>query len=271
MNMRRIITGLLVIALLTACSGYFERTPVNLDKPSSKGIDLKKYCDRIELLPMDKVQGLPPDSKFCVYDKGFIIQKDSVGLACFDENGHFQQELKFDEIVDFSTYRNQRLYVLTPGSIEMYDLKDLSYEGSLPLPESSYTYCKVGGMDEDLVTFMAIRDGRDYSGEYDFEEQKFYFSNSGDIFRMEDFYFLSHQWDFKHKEPLNICVSNVQMFSRKLYMQIETDRGDYCLITTLDEKDYPRSTKLFLNSNTPCSQMKTKNTPEVLSTAFQGC
>jgi len=193
--------------------------------------------------------------------------------------------LKFDFIEDFSTYRNQRLYVLTPGRIEMYDLNDLSYEGYLSLPDSSYIYCKVGGMDENLVAFMAIRDGRDYSGEYDFEERKFYFpadgvmqgsdaalkkvlsrsgyfysedhtfdyfSNSGDIFRMEDFYFLSYQWDFKHKEPLNVCVSNVQMMSRKLFMQIETDKGDYCLITTLDEKDYPRSTKLFLNSNTPC-------------------
>ena len=64
----------------------------------------------------------------------------------------FIQELKFDVIEDFPTFQDKRLYVLTACGIEMYGLNDLLYEGCLPLPDTSYTYCKVGG--KEVGTFV---------------------------------------------------------------------------------------------------------------------
>ena len=280
------IAALVLILVFASCSGrtYNERILVNLDKASFKKLDLKEYCKKIEILTLDDAQGLHSKSRFFVFDKGFIIQKDSTSLVIYDNKGSFQQELKFDVIEDFSTFRNRRLYVLTAGEIDMYSLNDLSYEGSLPLPDTSYTYCKVGGKDDNSIVVLAFRDGRNYSGEYDIRERVFYFpadggmkgsnpamkrvldksgffysetdsyyfySNTGEIYRLEDFYFLSYQWDFKHKEPVKICVSNVQKMSNKLFMQIETDRGNYCLITVLDERDYPQFSRLFSEAETP--------------------
>lgn len=274
------------MSVLTGCAGKTDngKIVINLDKTSSEGVNLKEYCEKIELISLDETRGLLPRSKFCVFHKGFIIQKDSTHLVFYDSAGRFQQELKFGVIEDFSTFRNRRLYVLTAGEIDMYSLNDLSYEGSLPLPDTSYTYCKVGGKDDNSIVVLAFRDGRNYSGEYDIRERVFYFpadggmkgsnpamkrvldksgffysetdsyyfySNTGEIYRLEDFYFLSNQWDFKHKEPVKICVSNVQKMSNKLFMQIETDRGNYCLITVLDERDYPHSSSLLSDANAP--------------------
>ena len=274
------------MAVLTGCAGRTDngKIVIDLDKPSSKGINLKEYCEKIEIISLDETQGLFPKSKFCVFDKGYVILKDSTCLYFYDKIGHFQQELEFDVIKDFSTFRDKRLYILTADGIEMYGLNDLSYEGSLPLPDTSYTYCKVGGKDDNSIVVLAFRDGRNYSGEYDIRERVFYFpadggmkgsnpamkrvldksgffysetdsyyfySNTGEIYRLEDFYFLSYQWDFKHKEPVKICVSNVQKMSNKLFMQIETDRGNYCLITVLDERDYPHSSSLLSDADAP--------------------
>jgi hypothetical protein len=218
-----------------------------------------------------------------VFDKGYVILKDSTCLYFYDKIGHFQQELEFDVIKDFSTFRDKRLYILTADGIEMYGLNDLLYEGRLPLPDTSYTYCKVGGKDDNSVVVLAFRDGRNYSGEYAVRERVFYFpadggmkgsnsamkrvldksgffysetdsyyyySNTGEIYRMEDFYYLSYQWEFKHKEPLKVSISNVQKTSNKLYVKIETDRGTYCLITERDN-DYKQSSRLFSDTGTP--------------------
>ena len=165
----------------------------------------------------------------------------------------------------------------------MYGLNDLSYEGCLPLPDTSYTYCKVGGKDDNAVVVLAFRDGRNYSGEYAIRECVFYFpadggmkgsnpamkrvldrsgffysetdsyyyySNTGEIYRLEDFYYLSYQWEFKHKEPVKVSISNVQKMSNKLFMQIETNRGNYCLISEKDN-GYHRTSKLFSEADTP--------------------
>ena len=78
----------------------------------------------------------------------------------------------------------------------------------------------------------------------------YYYSNTGEIYRMEDFYYLSYQWEFKHKEPVKVSISNVQKMSNKLFMQIETDRGTYCLITEKDN-GYHRTSKLFSEADTP--------------------
>jgi len=279
------IAVLLIITVLTACTGRARNGTIviNLDKPSSKGFNLEEYCEKIEIIPLDETPGLLPRSKFCVFGKGFIIQKDSTCLVVYDNAGRFQHELKFDVIEDFSTFRNKRLYVLTAGGIEMYGLNDLLYEGRLPLPDTSYTYCKVGGKDDNSVVVLAFRDGRNYSGEYAVRERVFYFpadggmkgsnsamkrvldksgffysetdsyyyySNTGEIYRMEDFYYLSYQWEFKHKEPLKVSISNVQKTSNKLYVKIETDRGTYCLITERDN-DYKQSSRLFSDTGTP--------------------
>jgi len=279
------IAVLLIITVLTACTGRARNGTIviNLDKPSSKGFNLEEYCEKIEIIPLDETPGLLPRSKFCVFGKGFIIQKDSTCLVVYDNAGRFQQELKFDVIEDFSTFRNKRLYTLTADGIEMYGLNDLLYEGRLPLPDASYTYCKVGGKDDNSVVVLAFRDGRNYSGEYAVRERVFYFpadggmkgsnsamkrvldksgffysetdsyyyySNTGEIYRMEDFYYLSYQWEFKHKEPLKVSISNVQKTSNKLYVKIETDRGTYCLITERDN-DYQHSSRLFSDSSTP--------------------
>ena len=279
------IAVLLIITVLTACTGRTRNGTIviNLDKPSSKGFNLEEYCEKIEIIPLDETQGLLPMSKFCVFGKGFIIQKDSTCLVVYDNAGRFQQELKFDVIEDFSTFRNKRLYTLTADGIEMYGLNDLLYEGRLPLPDASYTYCKVGGKDDNSVVVLAFRDGRNYSGEYAVRERVFYFpadggmkgsnsamkrvldksgffysetdsyyyySNTGEIYRMEDFYYLSYQWEFKHKEPLKVSISNVQKTSNKLYVKIETDRGTYCLITERDN-DYKQSSRLFSDTSTP--------------------
>ena len=279
------IAVLLIITVLTACTGRARNGTIviNLDKPSSKGFNLEEYCEKIEIIPLDETPGLLPRSKFCVFGKGFIIQKDSTCLVVYDNAGRFQQELKFDVIEDFSTFRNKRLYTLTADGIEMYGLNDLLYEGRLPLPDASYTYCKVGGKDDNSVVVLAFRDGRNYSGEYAVRERVFYFpadggmkgsnsamkrvldksgffysetdsyyyySNTGEIYRMEDFYYLSYQWEFKHKEPLKVSISNVQKTSNKLYVKIETDRGTYCLITERDN-DYKQSSRLFSDTSTP--------------------
>lgn len=273
------------MAVLTGCAGRTDngKIVIDLDKPSSKGINLKEYCEKIEIISLDETQGLFPKSKFCVFDKGYVILKDSTCLYFYDKIGHFQQELEFDVIKDFSTFRDKRLYILTADGIEMYGLNDLSYEGCLPLPDTSYTYCKVGGKDDNAVVVLAFRDGRNYSGEYAIRECVFYFpadggmkgsnpamkrvldksgffysetdsyyyySNTGEIYRMEDFYYLSYQWEFKHKEPVKVSISNVQKMSNKLFMQIETDRGTYCLITELDN-DYQHFSRLFSDSSTP--------------------
>lgn len=113
---------------------------------------MEEYCEKIEIISVDEKQGLLPRSKICVLHKGFIIQKDSTGLVVYDNAGHFQQELKFDVIEDFPTFQDKRLYVLTACGIEMYGLNDLLYEGCLPLPDTSYTYCKVGG--KEVGTFV---------------------------------------------------------------------------------------------------------------------
>ncbi len=279
------IAVFLIITVLTACTGRARNGTIviNLDKPSSKGFNLEEYCEKIEIISLDETQGLLPRSKFCVFGKGFIIQKDSTCLVVYDNAGRFQQELKFDVIEDFSTFRNKRLYILTADGIEMYGLNDLLYEGRLPLPDTSYTYCKVGGKEDNSVVVLAFRDGRNYSGEYAVRERVFYFpadggmkgsnsamkrvldksgffysetesyyyySNTGEIYRMEDFYYLSYQWEFKHKEPVKVSISNVQKMSNKLFMQIETDRGTYCLITERDN-DYQHSSRLFSDSSTP--------------------
>ena len=148
------IAVLLIITVLTACTGRTRNGTIviNLDKPSSKGFNLEEYCEKIEIIPLGETPGLLPRSKFCVFGKGFIIQKDSTCLVVYDNAGRFQQELKFDIIEDFSTFRNKRLYVLTADGIEMYGLNDLLYEGRLPLPDTSYTYCKVGG--KEVGTFV---------------------------------------------------------------------------------------------------------------------
>lgn len=273
------------MAVLTGCAGRTDngKIVIDLDKPSSKGINLKEYCEKIEIISLDETQGLFPKSKFCVFDKGYVILKDSTCLYFYDKIGHFQQELEFDVIKDFSTFRDKRLYILTADGIEMYGLNDLSYEGCLPLPDTSYTYCKVGGKDDNAVVVLAFRDGRNYTGEYAIRECVFYFpadggmkgsnpamkrvldrsgffysetdsyyyySNTGEIYRLEDFYFLRYQWDFKNKEPVKICVSNVQKMSSKLFMQIETNRGNYCLISEKDN-GYHRTSKLFSEADTP--------------------
>ena len=273
------------MAVLTGCAGRTDngKIVINLDKPSSKGINLKEYCEKIEIISLDETQGLFPKSKFCVFDKGYVILKDSTCLYFYDKIGHFQQELEFDVIKDFSTFRDKRLYILTADGIEMYGLNDLLYEGSLPLPDTSYAYCKVGGKDDNSVVVLAFRDGRNYSGEYAVRERVFYFpadggmkgsnsamkrvldksgffysetdsyyyySNTGEIYRMEDFYYLSYQWEFKHKEPVKVSISNVQKMSNKLFMQIETNRGNYCLISEKDN-GYYRTSKLFSEADTP--------------------
>ena len=273
------------MAVLTGCAGRTDngKIVIDLDKPSSKGINLKEYCEKIEIISLDETQGLFPKSKFCVFDKGYVILKDSTCLYFYDKIGHFQQELEFDVIKDFSTFRDKRLYILTADGIEMYGLNDLLYEGRLPLPDTSYTYCKVGGKDDNSVVVLAFRDGRNYSGEYAVRERFFYFpadggmkgsnsamkkvldksgffysetdsyyyySNTGEIYRMEDFYYLSYQWEFKHKEPVKVSISNVQKMSNKLFMQIETNRGNYCLISEKDN-GYHRTSKLFSEADTP--------------------
>lgn len=273
------------MAVLTGCAGRTDngKIVIDLDKPSSKGINLKEYCEKIEIISLDETQGLFPKSKFCVFDKGYVFLKDSTCLYFYDKIGHFQQELEFDVIKDFSTFRDKRLYILTADGIEMYGLNDLLYEGSLPLPDTSYTYCKVGGKDDNSVVVLAFRDGRNYSGEYAVRERVFYFpadggmkgsnsamkrvldksgffysetdsyyyySNTGEIYRMEDFYYLSYQWEFKHKEPVKVSISNVQKMSNKLFMQIETNRGNYCLISEKDN-GYHRTSKLFSEADTP--------------------
>ena len=273
------------MAVLTGCAGRTDngKIVIDLDKPSSKGINLKDYCEKIEIISLDETQGLFPKSKFCVFDKGYVILKDSTCLYFYDKIGHFQQELEFDVIKDFSTFRDKRLYILTADGIEMYGLNDLLYEGRLPLPDTSYTYCKVGGKDDNSVVVLAFRDGRNYSGEYAVRERFFYFpadggmkgsnsamkkvldksgffysetdsyyyySNTGEIYRMEDFYYLSYQWEFKHKEPVKVSISNVQKISNKLFMQIETNRGNYCLISEKDN-GYHRTSKLFSEADTP--------------------
>lgn len=273
------------MAVLTGCAGRTDngKIVIDLDKPSSKGINLKEYCEKIEIISLDETQGLFPKSKFCVFDKGYVILKDSTCLYFYDKKGHFQQELEFDVIKDFSTFRDKRLYILTADGIEMYGLNDLLYEGSLPLPDTSYAYCKVGGKDDNSVVVLAFRDGRNYSGEYAVRERVFYFpadggmkgsnsamkrvldksgffysetdsyyyySNTGEIYRMEDFYYLSYQWEFKHKEPVKVSISNVQKMSNKLFMQIETNRGNYCLISEKDN-GYYRTSKLFSEADTP--------------------
>ena len=287
MSSKFIAVSWVISAITVACTGrsHDGAVVVNLDKPSSKKINLKEYCESIELIPLGDVNGLKPESKLSVFDRGFIIQNDSTCLNYFDDEGSFQRELQFDDIADFSTFRNERLFVLTPGGIEIYGLKDLSYEGSLPLPDTSFTYCKVGGKDDHSVVVLAVQGGRIYSGEYDIPKRVFYFpadggmkggesamkkmldksgffysesesyffySNTGEVYRMADFYFLSYYWDFKHREPVQMCVSNVQKTTDKLFMQIETNKDDYCLITELEENGYPRSSKLYSNTNTPC-------------------
>lgn len=273
------------MAVLTGCAGRTDngKIVIDLDRPSSKGINLKEYCEKIEIISLDETQGLFPKSKFCVFDNGYVILKDSTCLYFYDKIGHFQQELEFDVIKDFSTFRDKRLYILTADGIEMYGLNDLSYEGCLPLPDTSYTYCKVGGKDDNSVVVLSFRDGRNYSGEYAVRERVFYFpadggmkgsnsamkrvldksgffysetdsyyyySNTGEIYRMEDFYYLSYQWEFKHKKPVKVSISNVQKMSNKLFMQIETDRGTYCLISEKDN-GYHRTSKLFSEADTP--------------------
>ena len=228
-------------------------------------------------------QSFACSTRATLFDKGYVILKDSTCLYFYDKIGHFQQELEFDVIKDFSTFRDKRLYILTADGIEMYGLNDLSYEGCLPLPDTSYTYCKVGGKDDNAVVVLAFRDGRNYSGEYAIRECVFYFpadggmkgsnpamkrvldrsgffysetdsyyyySNTGEIYRMEDFYYLSYQWEFKHEEPVKVSISNVQKMSNKLFMQIETNRGNYCLISEKDN-GYHRTSKLFSEADTP--------------------
>jgi len=85
---------------------------------------------------------------------------------------------------------------------------------------------------------------------YSETDSYYYYSNTGEIYRMEDFYYLSYQWEFKHKEPLKVSISNVQKTSNKLYVKIETDRGTYCLITERDN-DYKQSSRLFSDTGTP--------------------
>ncbi len=242
------------------------------------------YCEKIMLVSLDEMSGLYPESNFCVFDKGFIIQKDSNSLVYFDNDGHFQKELKFDVIGDFSTFRNKRLYVLAFDRIEMYDLDELKHEGTLPLPDSSFTYCKVGGTYEDVVAVFAFRGGKVYSGDYDTvqktlyfpvegnikgsndslkkvlgksgffyngDESYFYYSNTGTVYQMADFYFLSYVWDFKKKKEVHVTVSNVQKMTNKLFMNLETSMGDYCSIITINDDGYPHSSALYSSSKTP--------------------
>ena len=62
-----------------------------------------------------------------------------------------QEEYQVHE-ADVPRVQDKRLYVLTACGIEMYGLNDLLYEGCLPLPDTSYTYCKVGG--KEVGTFV---------------------------------------------------------------------------------------------------------------------
>ena len=63
------------MAVLTGCAGRTDngKIVINLDKPSSKGINLKEYCEKIEIISLDETQGLFPKSKFCVFDKGYVM------------------------------------------------------------------------------------------------------------------------------------------------------------------------------------------------------
>lgn len=281
-------TKIIKLLILLALVGCTERTKdgrfvANLDKASMKNIDLNEYCQKIEIISLNDADTLSPESRFSVFDKGFIIQKDSTCLVYFDKTGHFQQELRFDLIEDFSVYKNKRLYILTSNRIELYDLNNMSYVCSLPLLDTSYTYCKVAGRDDNFIVVIAVRDGLEYSGHYDIKNRVcylaegtikgnnhslrkvlsnsgfyyseddlyFFYSNTGTIYRMADFFFLSYTWSFEHKVPLQIRISNVQKMSDKLFMQIETSRGDYRLIMTLGENGYPRKTELYSNSIIP--------------------
>lgn len=284
--MKRIkIVIVLILLALFGCTGRTNsgRIVINLDKPSLKNINLNEYCERIEIISLDDTNGVCPESKFRVFDKGFFIQKDSTCLDYFDNTGCFQQGYKFDRIIDFSVYNNKKLYILTSDRIEVYDLNNMSHECDLPLQDTSFTYCKVAGRDDNYVVVIAIRDGIEYSGHYDIKNQAcylaegtikgnnnslrkvlgnsgffysdndlyFFYSHTGTIYRMADFFYLSYLWSFEHKSPIEIKISNVQKTSDKLFMQIETDSVDYCLIMSLDENGAPHITELYLNSNTP--------------------
>lgn len=75
------------MAVLTGCAGRTDngKIVIDLDKPSSKGINLKEYCEKIEIISLDETQGLFPKSKFCVFDKGYVILKDSTCLYFYDK------------------------------------------------------------------------------------------------------------------------------------------------------------------------------------------
>ena len=89
-------TKIIKLLILLALVGCTERTKdgrfvANLDKASMKNIDLNEYCQKIEIISLNDADTLSPESRFSVFDKGFIIQKDSTCLVYFDKTGHFQQ------------------------------------------------------------------------------------------------------------------------------------------------------------------------------------
>lgn len=278
------IVKLLILSVLVGCtrSANDGKIVINLDKSSPSGINLTEYCEKIEILSLDEAPGSLSKAKYCVFDKGFIIQKDSTCLSYYDIQGHLQRELRFDHIEDFSTYRNKVLYILGSDKIELYDLTTMSHKSELPLPDQSFTYCKMAARDDNFIIVFAIRDGMEFSGQYDIKDRKcylaegtvkgsnrslkellsnsdfyyseedlyFFYANTGAIYRMADFFFLSYVWDFKYKEPLQVRVGGVQKMSDKLYMRIQTDKGDYCLITEL-QNYRPVASRLYSNAKTP--------------------
>jgi len=64
--------------------------------------------------------------------------------------------------------------ILTSDRIEVYDLNNMSHECDLPLQDTSFTYCKVAGRDDNYVVVIAIRDEIEYSGHYDIKNQACY-------------------------------------------------------------------------------------------------
>jgi len=263
------IACLFILPILVACS----------NKTDNGRINMEECYKRIDILPLESSYSSCHKPKLAVYNKGFIVQEDSISLSFYDIDGSLKKKMTFDVVDDFSIYKEKKLYVLASSKIETYDLTNFTCYEVFHIPDTSFSFFKIAGRNDNVVLISALRDGYDYFCEYYIKEKKFYpcqgamkgsnhllgkvlrsssylysegelyffYSNTGTVWRMADFNTPDYQYSIKHNAPGEIKFNNIQMTREKIFMHVEMDGDDFCVIT---EKDNPHASVLLASDST---------------------
>lgn len=247
---------------------------VNLNKAPGTKISIKQIYKKIEIVPLDNVEGdfSSSLSTLSVTKDRFYLKSGDSMIVSYTHNGRFVDSLHPGSVVtDYYIFKDSVLDLLAGKEFLSFSLPDYTLQQRIPLV-TQVALTKIAREDENVVCFSGYKDVNDYTCKYycdkqylseapgsttstnikRIEEEVHYFSycdhlfklfpHSGCIWECGDFTYQFFNPTFRLKNG-RVKFCSAQITDSKIYYQLLLGNKEHILI--LNRAD--RSVSMLLN------------------------